>query len=365
MPTKEVIVTRKIQLLINSDDAEIRSETWKTLRSWRFICFKAANFIFSHHFLQEQLKELIYLTDDVKIKLTDIKKDSDGILTTSKMNTTYQILSNKFKGELPMNILGALNNILVTQYNSERQAYQNGDRSVRNYKRTIPIPIPARNITRIKLHESGKYYSFNLFGLSFNTYFGKDYDDKRVMWERWLSGEYQLCTSSLKFDQGKIFLLAVFKFDKFYNLLNSGTVAEASLSIEIPIVVKINGHRYEIGTKEDYLHRRIAIQQSRIRAQKSIKYNRSKNGLKRQKQNLLSYAKKEVNYVETKLHLYSKMLIDLCVKNGAGTLILIEQKEKEEEAKQDTFLLRNWSYFKLKDKIQYKSDRVGIKIICE
>jgi hypothetical protein len=34
-------------------------------------------------------------------------------------------------------------------------------------------------------------------------------------------------------------------------------------------------------------------------------------------------------------------------------------------AKEDAFLLRNWSYFNLKDKITYKAARVGINVIIE
>jgi len=191
MVPKEITVTRRIQLLIDSDDKLERERVWTALRNWRFICFKAANYIFSHHYIQDNIKEILYLNDDTKIKLCDIKKDGDGILTTSRVNTTYQVLSRKFKGDLPMNILAALNNLLVTQYNLDRIQYQKGERALRNYKRTIPIPIPPRNITRIKLSEKGNFYSFTIFGLTFNTYFGKDKSDKPMVWERFMKRRVQ------------------------------------------------------------------------------------------------------------------------------------------------------------------------------
>ncbi|MFD2886884.1 IS200/IS605 family element transposase accessory protein TnpB [Chitinophaga cymbidii] len=365
MPQKEVIVTRKIQLLIGSDDPVVRADTWATLRMWRHICFRAANYIFTHHFLQEQVKEIMYIHDDMKIKLTDMRKDADGILTTSKMNSTYQVLSSKFKGELPMTILGTLNNLLVTKYNSERTAYQKGERSLRNYKRTIPIPLPPSAFRKMTLVEKGNYYTFSVYGLHFQTYFGSDYTDKRVMWERYLNGEYKLGISSIKIEKNKIYLLAVFKFPKENRELNPELIAEASLSLEVPIVLRFQSKRYEIGTKEDFLYRRVAIQHARSRIQRSLKYCRAKNGMKRQKQRLHAFAEKEQNYVNNKLHLYSKMLVDMCVKLNAGTLVLEQQEEKEEYAKVDQFLLRNWSYHGLKEKIRYKAEQAGIKVISE
>jgi transposase len=53
------------------------------------------------------------------------------------------------------------------------------------------------------------------------------------------------------------------------------------------------------------------------------------------------------------------------VKHGAATLILIGQQGKEEAAKEDAFLLRNWSYYALKEKISYKAEKAGIAIIVE
>lgn len=41
------------------------------------------------------------------------------------------------------------------------------------------------------------------------------------------------------------------------------------------------------------------------------------------------------------------------------------QGQKEEIAKEDTFLLQNWSYHSLKEKIAYKAARAGIQMIIE
>jgi transposase len=43
----------------------------------------------------------------------------------------------------------------------------------------------------------------------------------------------------------------------------------------------------------------------------------------------------------------------------------VAQHEKEELAKRDTFLLRNWGYAALKEKIMYKAQKAGITVIVD
>ena len=59
------------------------------------------------------------------------------------------------------------------------------------------------------------------------------------------------------------------------------------------------------------------------------------------------------------------MLIDFCVKHSAGTLLLVNQSAKEEVAKDDVFVLRNWGYYGLIEKIKYKAEMAGINVIVE
>ena len=62
------------------------------------------------------------------------------------------------------------------------------------------------------------------------------------------------------------------------------------------------------------------------------------------------------------------MLVDLAVKHECGVIHLINQEPRENKAKEDNqkgepFVLRNWSYYGLKEKICYKAKMVGIKVI--
>ncbi len=361
-----ILTTRKIQLIINSTDKVQVGEVYRTLYQWQHACFRAANFIFTHLYVQEQMKDLLYITDGIRVKLADQCCDSNGILTTSRLNTTYRVLAAHFKGQVPMHILGSLNMTLSGHFHNEKQAYLQGERSVRNYKRTIPIPFRGTDTKQWQLTADEKNYTFTLFGISFRTYLGRDTNDKTQLLHRMMAGQVRLCSSSIQLQENKIFLLATFRVPaNEQQVLDDTVIAEASLSIEYPITVSIGRSHYRIGTKEEFLYRRLAIQAAYKRVQQATSYTRGGKGRMRKLKPLQHFAKAEVNYVHNRLHLYSRRLIDICIRNRAATLVLTGQHDKEEAARQDDFLLRNWSYYELKEKIAYKAQRAGIMVIEE
>lgn len=118
-----------------------------------------------------------------------------------------------------------------------------------------------------------------------------------------------------------------------------------------------------IGTKEEFLHRRLAIQAAIHWVKEAVPDNRGGHGRKRKMKSLEDYQHLEKRDEEHKLHLYSRMLIDFCVKHKEATLFLVNQQEKEEIAKEDMFLIKNWSYYSLKEKISYKAEKAEIQLM--
>ncbi|SHG15876.1 transposase, IS605 OrfB family, central region [Salegentibacter echinorum] len=158
-------------------------------------------------------------------------------------------------------------------------------------------------------------------------------------------------------------MLAIFEIKKEKHKLRPEVVAEASLSLEYPIIVKIGKAKLSIGRREEFLYRRLAIQSACKRTRQGVKYARSGNGRKRKTKALAKFRDKERNYVDNRLHVYSRELINFCVKHQTGTLILLNQEEKIELAKEEAFVLRNWSYYDLMTKIKYKAEKAGIELI--
>lgn len=362
MEKSTITLTRKIQLVIDVP-SEDKSQMWGKLYRYQNRCFRAANLIVSHLYVQEMIKDFFYLTEDIKYKLADTSKDEMGIFDRSKTNTTARLVFDRFKGEIPTDILGCLNNTIQSTFSKNKADYWQGSKSLRNFKEDIPIPLPVKCTTKMRYDVEKKAFCFNMFAIPVKTYLGKDFSDKRLIMERLLRKEIKVCTSQIQLKGGKIYWLAVFEFEKEDLLLKPEIIAEASLSLEHPIVVKANNARMNIGSKEEFLYRRLAIQTSNKRIRAGVAYSRSGHGTKRKQKALHKTENLENRFVSHHLHLYSRQLIDFCIRQQAGTLILKDQEDKIGIAKEQEFVLRNWSYYELQTKIKYKAEKAGIELI--
>lgn len=362
---EKLFTTRKIRLLIDSDDIDQKNKIIDTLYQWRYICFKAANQIYTHHYVQLQVREMLYLTEGVRARLSDIKKDEYGMLSTSRMNTSYQVLAQNYKGSIPMHVMSALNGNLVASFNKMSKALASGESALPSFRREIPIPFKGTDVKKLRSSKEGAVFHFSLFDFPFRTYLGKTGHDKREMLQRLLVGQVKLCSSSLTLDKGKVFMLAVFQTEPVEQELDQDIIAEASLSLDYPIIVSVGNKRYTIGSKDEYLYKRLAIQAAIRRKRKAMGFMNQNSRKHLRKTSIDNLIQSEKRYVSHKQHVYSKRLIDICLKNKAATLLLVDQTDKEQQAKEDPFLFRNWGYYGLKQKIERKAEKVGIAVLVE
>ncbi len=365
MENSTIKLTRKIQIVIDLPTYEEKKEVYKRLYTWQKICYQAANLITAHLYIHEMINDFFYLSENIKYKLINESKADEGILKCSRIGATYSVVSKRFKGEIPTDILTCTNNLIYSSFNKTKTEYSKGIRSLDNYKRDIPLPFKARSLLNFRHNEEHNEFYFKLFKIPFKTYLGNDYHDKRKLLERLTKGQIKLCSSKIKLDKGKIFWLAVFDIEKENHNLNSMIIAEASLSLEYPITVKIDKKKLQIGSKEEFLYRRLAIQNAYKRAQHGVTYSKSAHGRKRKLKALDKLKTTENNYVSYRIHQYSRKLIDFCIKHNAGTLILLNQEDKIGIAKEEHFILRNWSYYELTAKIKYKAKKAGIELIVD
>lgn len=357
------VLTHKIQLLVDSDDAALKRTVLDTLYSWQNICFRCANMVMAHYFIQDQVKQFFYFTEQLQLKLADVKRDADGVLTTSRLNSGHQLLSHCFKKQLPSDIYGNLNTALYMQYQQKREAYWSGELALPSFKRDNPMPIKSRSIKNFSPIAGSGNFRFTLFKLPFRTFTGKQPHAKRVLQDVY-NGRVGLCDSYIQVKDGKIFLLMVTKKETPAVRCNTSVIAEASLGIDVPVFVLIEGvARARIGNREEFLHRRVAIQSAMRRVQSGAGYNKPGHGVQRLMRPVKDFKDAEQHYVEHKAHVYSRRLIDFCIKYGAGTLILCDQRNKEAAAAEDVFLLRNWGFSGLKEKIKYKAKLAGIDVV--
>ena len=394
-----MVITRKIEIYVSESDKELKKEFTNTVFSWRDAVRKAANLIVSHKFVQQNVRDFMYLQEDVrerfmvvdektgkgkvKLNVSDILEKGPGM---SEQNTTYRLVSSILKGKVPADIYSCLNQAVAKTFKETVNDVNKGEATLRSYKNNIPIPFSSKALSNIHKAVDGHFY-FTLFGLPFACMLGRDRSNNEAIIERCISGEYKVCSSSIAFQKvvnrdtgkkkNKLFLYLCVDIPKKEVELNPKKVMYCYLGLTHPIEYNYevqakniydSGAKWShIGTAEEFLYRRVQIQAALKRCQVNCRYTSGGKGRKRKLQALNRFEEKEKNYVQTKLHTYSRMLVDKAIQNHCGTIVLVNQDPREVEAKEanqkgEPFVLRNWSYYGLKTMIDYKAKMVGIEM---
>jgi hypothetical protein len=364
------IITRKIKVLIDvpSDEKEKLNAAYRKLYDWQNIAFRGANIVATNLYIQEKSKDLIYFHDDFRIKLADRSKDVDGVLNCSRENTTYRVLSEKFKNKMPASIFSLLNRSVFKYFIAEKADYYSGKRSLRNYKSNIPVPFMAKSIFDLRYDDDIKNFRFSLFKdekyhIPFRTFLGRDRSNNKVIIERCINGEYKLLNSSIKIADGKIHLYLVVESPKEPSKVDSQNEAQAKLSFLAPLIVTYREKDYLIGDKESFIFKRLAIQQGLKRRQQKMKYNSGGRGRKNKTKGVEEFKEKEKNFVNTYTHNLSSELIKFCIENKIGKLEIADVLQSFEEAQEFPFVIRNWSFGSLNSKLEYKCRMKNIELI--
>ena len=77
----KMIITRKIQVFVYDTDVAQKKEYIHTLYSWRDLVRRGANMIVAHKFAQQNIRDFVYLKDEIKDKfyVKDILKEGKGM----------------------------------------------------------------------------------------------------------------------------------------------------------------------------------------------------------------------------------------------------------------------------------------------
>lgn len=417
-----MIITRKIEIFVCESDKKQKEEYVHTLYQWRDLVRKAANMIVSHKFVHQNVRDFAYLQEDimerfllehpdrlkvnqktgvetVRFNVQDVIREGKGM---SEQNTTYRLISGLLSGKVPSDIYSCLNQAVCKTFKETVVELLKGEASLRSYKNNIPMPFSASSLSNIhgvdeeyadpktgEMKPCRRYY-FTLFGIPFCCLLGRDRSNNASVIDRCLSGEYKLCSSAIGFKKVADRMTGK-KHQKLYLYLHVDIPATESrtdpkkelcayLGISNPIVCSTDvkaRNAYDsgikffgIGTREEFLDRRIEIQQAIRRCQIACRYAKAGLGRRRKLQAIQRFRDVERNYVDTKTHVYSHRLVQYALSHRCGVIRLLDQKRREKEAKDDAangeqLLLRNWSYFNLKTKIVNKAAKYGIRVIVE
>lgn len=376
-----MVVTRKIEVFICEDDKDLRKSYYEKLYDNRNVAVKVANMCVSHLFALDNTMPYLSDEDREKVSFLGVKGNK-----ATKLNAPYVAASEAFKGKADMGMISCVLQQAAKAYQDDKKKGM-WNKSLRSYKSNMPVPFKADRFLNLRfadyLDKEGKTHNgcfFTLIGIPFQMKFGRDRSNNRCVVENVINGTYKMCTSSIVCDGSKVFLLLCVDIPKKEVKLKEGKKLFAFLGVLHPITCtcEINAKQaydsgmkcFEIGAKEEFNYRRRQIQEAVKRCQIENRYNVGGKGRKRKCQAIGRWHEKEKHYVDTKLHTYSRMLVDLAIKHKCQEIVLMKQVNREDKAKEDNqngepFVLRNWSYYGLKEKIEYKSKMVGVKLTIE
>lgn len=393
-----MIITRKIELWLNTTKDETKNETWQRLRQIENDVFEMANQFVNNEYYDTLYKKRLELSgvpalrDERKllkkelksIKDTQLKQKIESKITaiTEQLDSAKKNVESKSKEELgknpmyhifrekypstPSRVIECLRQEVLSCFHKEIGDIQYGVRSLRTYKRGLPIPFCKKSI---HFYKNEKEIHASWFSFDFKLHFGRDNSNNRAIVEEIILGNYQLLGSRIQIvkpENGntKIFLLLSVDIPKKEVELDNSVCVGIDLGINIPLYAATNKGfaRMSLGSREAFLKERSKLQLRRKEIQSSLKTVSGGHGRKKKLQALEHIGQLESNWVKTYNHKLSKQVIDFAVSQKAAT-IKLELLAGFGEDEKNAFLLRNWSYYQLQTMIEYKAKMHGIEVI--
>lgn len=370
-------INKTVRITIKNCNELPKKELDKTLRDIRYLTCKASN----------KAMQMYYMWENEKIAY----KEEHGEYPSEKemFGKTYR---NVVEAEVKkiMNIVntsntGQTNAFVMKKWNTDRNDILNYRKTLTNYKLDMPIYLKnssykiARGTSGFEVECSlfnREYQKANNIGRLTFTIDKLDGNKKSTL-DKIISGEYKQGSAQLVQDKkGKWYINISFGFEAKEKELDINRVLGIDLGITNAVAMQI----YDTSTSEwdrlswkecildgkELIHFRQKIEARRIGLLKNSKIaevNTGKAGHGRytRTKSIDSMSEKVNNYRDTLNHKYSRYIIDFAIKNNCGT-IQMENLEGVTSKARESFL-KNWSYFDLQSKIEYKADEVGIKVL--
>lgn len=336
-------LTRKLEIVLTERDSETRRGLFKTILQWRAEGIRMAN----------ELLSCLYANDRLR---------------PSGNSERYCVIHPEYAGEtvsLPGCVLECLFRQVVLKYESQKENLMCGKSSLLSFRKNMPLPFVCDSVGIELDSMTGRYFVI-LSGIRFHIILGRDRSKNKVILDKCIQGEASICEASLVIDDSrkKTYLLLGYNCTSAREELDHNRFVLAMLGAEVPIIAKFmgNGREFEIGSKEEFQHRRVQIREALKRAQSAAQFNGGGRGRSRKLLLISRFRSKEREYVRNKLHLYSRILIDYALKYRCRYIILDKENREDAISGKSHLLLNSWNYYDLQKYISYKASLYGIKV---
>ena len=365
-----MITVRKLKLTIVNEDEELRKEQYKFIRDSQYAQYQALNLGMGYIMAG-------YLSNNRDVKSEGFKeyqknlKNSNTIfegLELGKGIDTLSSVTQKVKKDFSISLKNGL---------------AKGERSSINYKRTFPLMTRGRDLT-FYYNDNNVYIKW-VNKIIFKVVLGnKGYNNEELMHtlnkiiegQNLLKNEkdkdikkelskkiYKVSQSSLEFDRNNNLILNLtidipFKEEEGFV---KGRTLGVDLGVKYPAYVCLNDDTYKrehIGEALELIKQRKQYQERRRRTQQQLKNVKGGKGRYKKLKNLNRLSECERNFAKTYNHMISKRIVEFAKKHKCE---FINMENLTKEGFSDS-ILRNWSYYELQSMVEYKADRIGIKV---
>ena len=305
----------------------------------------------------------------------NIKDYTDNMSLDWYINKT---IKPEFKNMYSQNLTAAVRSA-CSAFENAKEEIEKGTRSVLSYRADCPIEIHNK---RILLYNEGQKYYVSL--CLFSEKYAKEHnymDEKKklatslpfeifrlggsrqAIVRRCMSGEYKIGESELIYKKGKWFLNLTYKFkpEKSTDFVE-GRVMGVDLGINCVAYMSFNDceARDFIGRSQVNAFR--AQMEARKRAlQRQGKYcgeGRIGHGYETRNKPVLKINDAIARFRDTVNHQYSRYIVEFALRNKCGVI----QMEKLDGIAKDDKFLKDWTYFDLQQKIEYKAKAAGMEV---
>lgn len=263
----------------------------------------------------------------------------------------------------------------VDKHNSDLKEVLRGNKHSPDYTNDMPIDLHNKSINLY--NENGDYFLdlsliSNTFKKEINRQSGKYImllktckmnNSQKSILDKAISGEYKICASQLLYKNNKWFVNLCYGFEPKSNDLDTKNIMGIDLGIVNPVYVAFNNSfaRYNIdgGEMEQF---RKHIEKRKIQMLKQGKYcgeGRCGHGVLTKIKPIDFMSNKISMFRNLVNHKYSKYIIALALRHNCGT---IQMEDLSGISKKEKFL-KNWTYYDLQQKIKYKAEEQGIKVV--
>lgn len=288
----------------------------------------------------------------------------------------YDTLKHEFQNMYSSNLTTTIVDT-CKKFDNDKKEFVLGNKSVACFGKDQPIDLHGKTFEFTYDNDTQDWNAdIKLFSLKFKKEHDLnqtslkfalkvDNNNQKAILERCLSKDYKQSASKLIWNKNKgmWFLYLSYSFENTKCLeLKDENIMGIDLGINIPIYASFNNStdKYYID-KRDIDQFRIKFEMRRRSMQRHNKYSgEGSNGhgynTKLKSVNLLG--DKIARFRDTKNHQYSKAIVDEAIKHGCKTI----QMENLTGISSYNKFLRNWSYYDLQTKIEYKAKQVGIEV---